>query len=166
MHLFPIFLLLFSLTSTPAAAQENGFSLFSKLQELGINLGQQNQQELLPPDEAFKMSVDVRDENTLIAKFIPAKNYYLYRDKIAFEPHEPGIFIEKITLPKGKMKEDLTFGHVEVFYEPFQAIISLRREAPAPEQTLTLATTYQGCNEPVGVCYAPKKKTSTSLYRH
>ena len=150
--------MLFSLTSTPAAAQENGFSLFSKLQELGINLGQQNQQELLPPDEAFKMSVDVRDENTLIAKFIPAKNYYLYRDKIAFEPHEPGIFIEKITLPKGKMKEDLTFGHVEVFYEPFQAIISLRREAPAPEQTLTLATTYQGCNEPVGVCYAPIKK--------
>ncbi len=158
MHLFSIFLLLFSLTSTPAAAQENGFSLFSKLQELGINLGQQNQQELLPPDEAFKMSVDVRDENTLIAKFTPAKNYYLYRDKIAFESHEPGIFIEKITLPKGKMKEDLTFGHVEVFYEPFQAIISLRREAPAPEQTLTLATTYQGCNEPVGVCYAPIKK--------
>lgn len=158
MHLFPIFLLLFSLTSTPAAAQENGFSLFSKLQELGINLGQQNQQELLPPDEAFKMSVDVRDENTLIAKFTPAKNYYLYRDKIAFEPHEPGIFIEKITLPKGKMKEDLTFGHVEVFYEPFQAIISLRRGAPAPEQILTLAATYQGCNEPVGVCYAPIKK--------
>lgn len=158
MHLFPIFLLLFSLTSTPAAAQENGFSLFSKLQELGINLGQQNQQELLPPDEAFKMSVDIRDENTLIAKFIPAKNYYLYRDKIAFEPHESGIFIEKITLPKGKMKEDLTFGHVEVFYEPFQVIISLRRNAPAPEQILTLAATYQGCNEPIGVCYAPIKK--------
>ncbi|MDC8445384.1 MAG: protein-disulfide reductase DsbD [Nitrosomonas sp.] len=158
MHLFPILLLLFSLASTPAVAQENGFSLFSKLQELGINLGQQNQQELLPPDEAFKMSVDVRDANTLIAKFTPAKNYYLYRDKIAFEPHEPGIFIEKVTLPKGKMKEDLTFGHVEVFYEPFQAIISLRREAPAPEQNLALAATYQGCNEPVGVCYAPIKK--------
>jgi len=158
MHLFSILLLLFSLTSSPVAAQEGGFSLFSKLQELGINLGQQNQQELLPPDEAFKMSVDVRDANTLIAKFTPAKNYYLYRDKIAFEPHEPGTFIEKISLPKGKMKEDLTFGHVEVFYEPFQAIISLRREAPAPEQILTLAATYQGCNEPVGVCYAPIKK--------
>jgi thioredoxin:protein disulfide reductase len=158
MHLFSILLLLFSLTSLPVAAQDGGFSLFSKLQELGINLGQQNQQELLPPDEAFKMSVDVRDANTLIAKFTPAKNYYLYRDKIAFEPHEAGTFIEKITLPKGKMKEDLTFGHVEVFYEPFQAIISLRREAPAPEQILTLAATYQGCNEPIGVCYAPIKK--------
>ncbi|MBX3640030.1 MAG: protein-disulfide reductase DsbD [Nitrosomonas sp.] len=158
MHLFPILLLLLSFTSSPAVAQEGGFSLFSKLQELGINLGQHNQQELLPPDEAFKISVDVRDANTLIAKFTPAKNYYLYRDKIAFEPHDSGTFIEKITLPKGKMKEDLTFGYVEVYYEPFQAIIALKREVPAPEQPLTLAATYQGCNEPVGVCYAPIKK--------
>ncbi len=158
MHLFSIFLLLLSLTSSPVVAQEGGFSLFSKLQELGINLGQHNPQELLPPDEAFKISVDVRDANTLIAKFTPAKNYYLYRDKIAFEPQDSGTFIEKITLPKGKMKEDLTFGYVEVYYEPFQAIISLKREAPAPEQPLTLAATYQGCNEPVGVCYAPIKK--------
>lgn len=95
MHLFPILLLLLSFTSSPAVAQEGGFSLFSKLQELGINLGQHNQQELLPPDEAFKISVDVRDANTLIAKFTPAKNYYLYRDKIAFEPHDSGTFIEK-----------------------------------------------------------------------
>ncbi|MCW5618514.1 MAG: protein-disulfide reductase DsbD [Nitrosomonas sp.] len=158
MHLFPILLLLLSFTSSPAVAQEGGFSLFSKLQELGINLGQHNQQELLPPDEAFKISIDVRDANTLIAKFTPAKNYYLYRDKIAFEPHDSGTFIEKITLPKGKMKEDLTFGYVEVYYEPFQAIIALKREVPAPEQPLTLAATYQGCNEPVGVCYAPIKK--------
>ena len=158
MYFFPIFLLIFSLTSTPAVAQEGGFSLFSKLQELGINLGQQNPQELLPPDEAFQIAVDVRDASTLVAKFTPAKDYYLYRDKIAFEPQESGTFIEKITLPQGKMKEDLTFGYVEVYYEPFQATISLKREAPAPEQPLTLAATYQGCNEPVGVCYAPIKK--------
>ena len=158
MHLFPFFLLLFTLISTPAAAQEGGFSLFSKLQELGISLGQQNQEELLPPDEAFKVSVNVRDANTLIAQFTPAKNYYLYRDKIAFEPHESGTFIEKVALPKGKMKEDLTFGYVEVFYEPFEAVISLKRELSETEQPLTLATSYQGCNEPIGVCYAPIKK--------
>lgn len=158
MHLFPFFLLLFTLISTPVAAQEGGFSLFSKLQELGISLGQQNQEELLPPDEAFKVSVNVRDANTLIARFTPAKNYYLYRDKIAFEPRESGTFIEKVALPKGKMKEDLTFGYVEVFYEPFEAVISLKRELSETEQLLTLATSYQGCNEPIGVCYAPIKK--------
>ncbi len=159
MHLFPILLLLFSLTSTNALAQESGsFSLFNKLQELGINLGQKNTQELLPPDEAFKISLEVRDAKTLIAKFTPAKDYYLYRDKIAFEPQETEAFIEKVTLPKGKMKEDLTFGYVEVYYEPFQAIISLKREAATTEQPLKLSATYQGCNEPIGVCYAPIKK--------
>jgi len=147
------------LTSANVSAQESSsFNLFSKLQELGINLGQSNPQELLPPDEAFKISVDVLDANTLIANLIPAKDYYLYRDKIVFEPKQDGTVIEKVTLPPGEMKEDLTFGQTEVYYNPIQVIISLKRENPSSEQPLTLAATYQGCNEPVGVCYAPINK--------
>ena len=159
MRLFQFLLLILCLISTPISAQESGsFSLFSKLQELGINLGQSNPQELLPPDEAFKITVEVRDGNTLIANLTPAKDYYLYRDKITFEPKQPGMVIEKVTLPPGKMKEDQTFGQTEVYYRPMQAIISLKREDPASEQLLTLTATYQGCNEPVGVCYAPIHK--------
>ncbi len=159
MRLIQFLLLLFCLTSTNIAAQESGsFNLFSKLQELGINLGQSNQQELLPPDEAFKMSVEVRDANTLIAHFTPAKDYYIYRDKIAFEPQQEGTFIEKISLPPGKMKDDMTFGEMEVYYKPIQAVISLKREVSETEQPLTLAATYQGCNDPIGVCYAPINK--------
>ena len=159
MRLFQFLLLIVCLTSTPISAQESGsFNLFSKLQGLGINLGQSNPQELLPPDEAFKISVEVRDGNTLIANLTPAKDYYLYRDKITFEPKQPGMVIEKVTLPPGKMKEDQTFGQTEVYYSPIQAIISLKREDPASEQPLTLAASYQGCNEPVGVCYAPIHK--------
>ncbi len=159
MRLFQFLLLILCLISTPISAQESGsFSLFSKLQELGINLGQSNPQELLPPDEAFKITVEVRDGNTLIANLTPAKDYYLYRDKITFEPKQPGMVIEKVTLPPGKMKEDQTFGQTEVYYSPIQAIISLKREDPASEQPLTLVATYQGCNEPVGVCYAPIHK--------
>ncbi len=159
MRLMQYLLLLFCLISTNASAQEGGsFSLFSKLQDLGINLGQQNQQALLPPDEAFKMTIEVRDANTLIANFEPAKDYYLYRDKIAFEPNDSETFIEKITLPQGKMKDDQTFGETEVYYKPFQAIISLKREISDTQQSLNLAATYQGCNEPIGVCYAPISK--------
>ncbi|AEI99924.1 Thiol:disulfide interchange protein dsbD [Nitrosomonas sp. Is79A3] len=159
MRLFQFLLLILCLISTPISAQESGsFSLFSKLQELGINLGQSNPQELLPPDEAFKITVEVRDGNTLIANLTPAKDYYLYRDKITFEPKQPGMVIEKVILPPGKMKEDQTFGQTEVYYSPIQAIISLKREDPASEQPLTLTATYQGCNEPVGVCYAPIHK--------
>lgn len=159
MRLFQFLLLVVCLGSTPVSAQESGsFSLFSKLQELGINLGQSNPQELLPPDEAFKISVEVRDGNTLIANLTPAKDYYLYRDKIAFEPKQDGMVIEKVTLPPGKMKEDMTFGQTEVYYSPVQAVISLKRGNPAGEQALTLEAVYQGCNEPVGVCYAPIHK--------
>lgn len=159
MRLIQFLILLFFLASTNVSAQEDGsFSLFSKLQEMGINLGQQDQQALLPPDEAFKMSIEVRDANTLIANFVPAKDYYLYRDKIAFEPKDSETFIEKITLPPGKMKDDQTFGETEVYYKPFQAVISLKREISETEQPLSLAATYQGCNEPIGVCYAPINK--------
>lgn len=158
MRLFQFLLLILCLASANASAQENGsFNLFQKLQGLGINLGQNNPQELLPPDEAFKVSVEVRDANTLIAHLTPAKDYYLYRDKIAFEPQQAGTVIEKITLPPGKMKEDQTFGQTEVYYNPIQAIIALKRE-DAGAQPLTLTATYQGCNEPVGVCYAPINK--------
>ncbi|MDO8437252.1 MAG: protein-disulfide reductase DsbD [Nitrosomonadaceae bacterium] len=150
-------LLLLCVVSINAFAEEKkSFNLLSGLQQLGANLGQ-NEEELLPPDQAFKLTVRVRDANTLIADFAPAKNYYLYRDKIAFKPQDSETFIERISLPQGEMKSDLTFGQVEVFHKPFQAIISLKRVASATNQ-LTLAATYQGCNEPIGVCYAPISK--------
>lgn len=159
MRLIQFLLLILCLVCNQAAAQETGsFNLLQKLQGLGINLGQVNPQELLPPDEAFKITVEVRDGNTLVAHLTPAKDYYLYRDKIAFEPQQAGAAIEKVALPPGKMKEDMTFGQTEVYYSPVQAIISLQRDDTEHEQPLTLSATYQGCNEPVGVCYAPINK--------
>ena len=159
MRISQFLLLLFCCVSLSVHAQENeSFSIFSGLQKLGINLGQPNQQELLPPDQAFKLSIDIRDANTLIANFEPAKDYYLYRDKVAFEPEDSNITIKSISLPPGKMKDDLTFGETEVYYQPFQAIISLNRELSDTDQELILAASYQGCNDPIGVCYAPIKK--------
>ncbi len=159
MRLIQFLILLIFLASANVSAQEgSSFNLFSKLQEMGITLGQSNQQELLPPDQAFQLSIEVRDAHTLIANFTPAKDYYLYRDKVAFEPKDTSIAIERIALPPGKMKDDLTFGETEVYYKPFQAIISLKREISEIGEPLLLAATYQGCNEPVGVCYAPIHK--------
>ena len=156
MRLIQFLILLICLTSANVSAQENSsFNLFSKLQEMGISLGQSNQQELLPPDQAFQLSVEVRDAHTLIANFTPAKDYYMYRDKVAFEPKDTDIVIERIALPPGTMQDDLTFGETEVYYQPFQAIISLKREISETDEPLLLAATYQGCNEPIGVCYAP-----------
>jgi thiol:disulfide interchange protein DsbD len=157
MHLIRFFLLLFCVTSINAFAEkEKSSGILSELKQLSTNFIQ-NEQGLLPPDQAFKLTVKVRSADTLIAEFEPTKNYYLYKDKIAFKPESKGTLIEKISLPQGKMKNDPTFGKTEVYYKPFQAVISLKREISASNQ-LTLAATYQGCNEPIGVCYAPIDK--------
>ncbi len=140
------------------AEEKKPSSLLSVLERLGASFGE-TQQELLPPDEAFKLSLQVRDANTLIAHLTPAKDYYLYREKITFESNSEGIHVDKVTLPTGKIKEDLTFGQTEVYYQPVQAIISLQRDSTATNE-LALAATYQGCNEPVGVCYAPINKVN------
>lgn len=152
---FLLLILLFG--STPLLAKEESSSgFFSGLKQLSASLNQ-DEEELLPPDQAFKLTVKVRDENTLIAQFEPAKNYYLYKEKVTFQPQNTRTSIEKIALPKGEMKSDVTFGQVEVFHKPFEARISLKRDDPSPRK-LTLLATYQGCNEPLGVCYAPISK--------
>ncbi|TDI81719.1 MAG: protein-disulfide reductase DsbD [Betaproteobacteria bacterium] len=157
MHLIRFFLLLLCFTCINAFATKGKPSgLLSELQQLSTNFAQ-NEQELLPPDQAFKLTIRVRNANTLVAEFEPTKNYYFYKDKIAFKSQSTGTLIEKIFLPQGKMKDDLLFGQTEVYYKTFQAVISLKHGALATNQ-LTLAATYQGCNEPIGVCYAPIDK--------
>lgn len=131
--------------------------LLSGLRQWGVSQEPESEQELLPPDQAFGLTLRVRDENTVVAEFEPSRNYYLYRDKIVFKSQTAGAAVEKITLPDGEKKSDATFGEVEVYRNPFQAVISLKRQTVGDDK-LVVAATYQGCNEPVGVCYAPINK--------
>jgi thiol:disulfide interchange protein DsbD len=158
MRLSRFLLLLLCFSSINVLAEEGKpFGFLSGLKQLGTSFDKSDEEELLPPDQAFKLSVKVRDENTLIAQFEPAKNYYLYKDKVAFKPKDTETSIEKISLPSGTLKSDLTFGQVEVYHQPFEAIVSLKRDGSSTDK-LTLVATYQGCNEPIGVCYAPISK--------
>ncbi|MFZ5558928.1 MAG: protein-disulfide reductase DsbD [Pseudomonadota bacterium] len=115
------------------------------------------EEELLPPDEAFKASMRAADASTVIADFVPAKGYYLYRDKFAFTVVEPaGASIAQVTLPPGKVKDDPLFGKTEVFTDPVAVTVAL---AGAATDRVTIKAAYQGCNEPIGVCYPPIEKT-------
>ncbi|MEO6032859.1 MAG: protein-disulfide reductase DsbD [Burkholderiaceae bacterium] len=117
--------------------------------------------ELLPPEQAFTLAVRAEDANTLIATLAPAKNYYLYRDRITFEVTDPAtVTIAQVSLPKGESKADPTFGTVDVYHHPVDARIALR-QAAAGVGEITLRATYQGCNEPLGVCYPPIDKIIT-----
>lgn len=117
--------------------------------------------ELLPPDQAYSIAVTARDTSTLLATLTPAPDYYLYRDRISFSIVAPaGVSVASVELPEGEPKADPTFGTVQVYHHPVQAVISLRHDASPPGK-LELRATYQGCNEPLGVCYPPIEKTLT-----
>ncbi|MEO6972653.1 MAG: protein-disulfide reductase DsbD [Rhodoferax sp.] len=115
--------------------------------------------ELLPPDQAYRFTVRARDASTLVAELTPAPDYYLYRDRISFSVvAPPTIAITGVSLPKGEPKADPTFGQVEVYRARVELIIGLRQSG-TPARQVELHVTYQGCNEPLGVCYPPIEKT-------
>ncbi|MDZ7855765.1 protein-disulfide reductase DsbD [Sphaerotilus sp.] len=117
--------------------------------------------ELLPPDQAFQIVVAARDANTLVATLTPAKDYYLYRDRISFSVADPpGVSVAGVELPAGEPKADPTFGTVQVYHRAFQALVALRHPDRLARE-VQLRASYQGCNEPLGVCYPPIEKTVT-----
>lgn len=112
--------------------------------------------KFLPPDQAFKLNLSARDQQTLEADFIVAPGHYLYRERIKFEIKTPaGAHIAQVELPKGELKQDPTFGQTEVYHHDLKAILTL---AGVQQDSLTVAATYQGCSEK-GLCYAPIHKT-------
>ena len=119
-------------------------------------LGGAKQPTFLQPDQAFGLTVSVRDARTLVASFRVTPEYYLYRDKVTFSTADLGIKVSKISLPKGELKHDANFGDMEVYHQSFQALITLARNNNAA-RNITLDASYQGCSEN-GLCYPPIKK--------
>lgn len=112
----------------------------------------------LEPEQAFKLSMQARDAQTLLADFEVAPGYYLYRERIFFKLKDTSLSsIASVELPKGEMKHDASFGDMEVYHQSFQAVVRLKHPGPPPAG-ITLRASYQGCSEK-GLCYAPIHKT-------
>ncbi|MEK7666605.1 MAG: protein-disulfide reductase DsbD [Pseudomonadota bacterium] len=120
-------------------------------------------QELLEPDQAFALSLRVRDAETLEASWKIAKGYYMYRDKFKFESLDPAFVLKPAVIPAGKKKSDPTFGTVETYINAVTIRLPIGQRASGA-QTVKLRISAQGCNEPIGVCYPPMvKELSVSL---
>ena len=144
-----------ALQSTPAAASKGPLDTVR-----GWLAGPASAAKLLPPDKAYKIAVRARDADTLVATLTPADGYYLYRDRIRFRVEAPlSIVVAGVELPRGDMKDDASFGKTEVYHRPIDAIIRLAQKTGARVASITLYATYQGCNEPLAVCYPPIEKT-------
>ncbi|RJF98171.1 protein-disulfide reductase DsbD N-terminal domain-containing protein [Noviherbaspirillum saxi] len=148
-------------THTYSIAQQSTAPGIQK--RLGDLFSSSKEEELLEPDQAFKLTVTASGPTTLVVDLIPANGYYLYRDRIRFAlKNTRGVAIKSVKLPAGKVKNDPTFGKMETYEKPVQAEIALERTPNA--KAVTLVAGYQGCNEKSGVCYPPiDKEVSLTL---
>ena len=143
-------------TAVAAPVTKTGGAL-AALKDFGVSLSGAGD-ELLPPEQAFKVVVSTKDTNTLLLTLTPSANVYLYRDKIKVALlNAKGVAIASVKLPKGEEKSDPSFGKTEVYHHAVTAEIALKRDTDAA-QKIALRVDYQGCNEKVGVCYPPLNK--------
>lgn len=114
--------------------------------------------EPLRVDEAFQYVVaDTGD--AIEIDWAIADCCYLYRAKLGFESTDPGIVLGAPELPEGERHEDEYFGVQQVYRERFFVSIpyTVTGERPAATQ---LVIKSQGCNDDIGICYAPQTWTA------
>ncbi len=116
------------------------------------------EEELLEPDQAFRLEVTALDAETLRAEWTVADGYYLYRSKFQFRSDTPGIEFGTPRFPAGKIKNDEFFGEVEIYHGRVSVELPVVRGNTAAAMTLKLTTTSQGCAEQ-GVCYPPHRQS-------
>ncbi len=108
----------------------------------------------LPVDEAFMLSAEIDAEGMLVARWVIAEGYYLYRHRFNFKTGEgqPPVLGAPQIAP-GKEKVDAYFGEVEVYYGDARARVPVNGD----EQDLEVGIGYQGCAE-AGLCYPPQTR--------
>ncbi|MCL2346326.1 MAG: protein-disulfide reductase DsbD [Desulfobulbus sp.] len=114
-------------------------------------------EEFLDPAVAFRPSARALDGQTIEVVVAIARNYYLYRNKFRFAIESDAATLGEPVFPKGKEKDDDTFGKVEVYHNQVAIRLPVERSAPGP-LPLRLKVTVQGCAE-AGICYPPQTQT-------
>ena len=113
--------------------------------------------DLLDPDKAFALQEPVvaPDKITLTWKIAPG--YYLYQNKFTFDLKAPSSRFDSPQMPESIRKHDEFFGEVEIYKKSVSIDLPLLREGDEAE-SVVLKTVFQGCNDPIGVCYPPINK--------
>ncbi|HEX2239151.1 MAG TPA: protein-disulfide reductase DsbD [Gammaproteobacteria bacterium] len=114
-------------------------------------------EEFLPADKAFQLSVTPQDANTLAARWKIADGYYLYRDKMRFSLKDAsGVRLRAVSLPQGRIEQDEFFGKTQIYPWDISVLLPLARTG-GDTKSVTFRVQYQGCAE-AGICYPPITK--------
>ncbi len=123
--------------------------------------------DLLEVDQAFTVSAEFRDAKTIILTYRIAPGYYMYRKRFKFVLAENKPGLQAAQIPAGKLKQDATFGRVEIYRDSVRILLPLKPPKPPkplnaddnPQgdaaETFELLATSQGCAD-AGVCYPPQ----------
>ena len=150
----------------PSPATDSGFAALGRTlggaplapSALGADPAGRAQALPLPPEQAFGFEAIAGDGNTVLLRFTPAKDYYLYRDRSSFRLEgRDGIALGTPRWPKGTSHHDEHFGDVVVYFDQVDVPLPLRRRI-GDAADVTLHATFQGCQLD-GICYPPITRT-------
>ncbi|MFM8330179.1 MAG: protein-disulfide reductase DsbD [Candidatus Methylumidiphilus sp.] len=117
------------------------------------------QDKLLPPEQAFRFSAQVKDAATVRVDWQIAPGYYLYRDRFKFALLDnPGVALGEVQMPAGVTKQEEE-GPRQVFYDDIGFDLPLKRSDDGAA-TIRLQAKFQGCAEK-GVCYPPMEQIAS-----
>jgi len=117
------------------------------------------QQELLPPEQAFKLQAWVEGDS-VIAEYRIAPGYYMYRDAFQFTTETDGVIFNEARVPDGKIKHDEFFGDVEIYRDQVAITLPLQFNGNQKPVEVSIKTAGQGCAD-IGVCYPPLYQSLT-----
>ena len=130
------------------------------LSALWILVAGAQQDELLPPEQAFSFSARAVAPDWIEAEWTIAPDYYMYRDKFLVRLLEGEAQLGELQIPDGKVKDDPFFGRLETYRGQVVIGVPVSRIASGP-LTITIEAVGQGCNDPIGVCYPPLTQTTS-----
>ncbi|MEN8177496.1 MAG: protein-disulfide reductase DsbD [Pseudomonadota bacterium] len=121
--------------------------------------------EILPVEEAYRLSAVVEDGTHLRLLWNIADGTYLYHDKIELQLVDAAeVAIGDYQLPEAEIKKDAvkpdgTIGDVPVYHQQIDLQLPLVRST-TEATSIVLEAGYQGCAE-LGICYPPVLKQFT-----
>jgi thiol:disulfide interchange protein DsbD len=115
-----------------------------------------NSEDLLPPDQAFKVSALALSRGQLEFSWDIAEGFSLYRKNLRFESKTEGAELGTPSLPDGKTKHDEMLGDTVHYRNKLTVPVPVK--AGDAIRSVSVLARYQGCSDE-GVCYPPQKKT-------
>ena len=111
--------------------------------------------ELLPIDEAYKLSAHAPARDRIEFTWKIADGYYLYRHRMGASATDSSFKFNPLELPEGIEKTDEFFGTTQTYRGEVTAVLTGAAASGVDE--VEFAVKYQGCAD-LGVCYPPHTK--------